>query len=45
MKLAIVDSRTFNNYEMLVDFIQKNYNIDDITHIVSGMAKSVDMLF
>ena len=44
MKLAIVGSRTFNNYEMLVEFIQKNYNIDDITHIVSGGAKGADSL-
>lgn len=32
MKLGIVGSITFNNYEMLVEFIQKNFNFDDITH-------------
>lgn len=44
MKLAIVGSRTFNDYNMLVDFIQDNYNIDEITHIVSGGARGADTL-
>lgn len=44
MKLAIVGSRTFNDYDMLVDFIKKNYDISEITHIVSGGAKGADAL-
>lgn len=44
MKLAIVGSRTFNDYNMLVEFIQDNYNIDEITHIVSGGARGTDAL-
>lgn len=42
MKLAIVGSRTFDDYNMLVDFIKDNYNIDEITHIVSGGARGAD---
>ena len=44
MKLAIVGSRTFNSYRMLKDFIEKNYDINSITHIVSGGAKGADSL-
>ena len=44
MKLAIVGSRTFNDYDMLVDFIKDNYNIDEITHIISGGARGADFL-
>lgn len=45
MKLAIVGSRTFNDYDMLVDFIKKNYDIGEITHIVSGGAKGAFRYF
>ena len=44
MKLAIVGSRTFNDYNLLVEFIEKNYDIDEITHIVSGGARGADSL-
>ena len=44
MKLAIVGSRTFNNYDLLLDFIQDNYDIEEITHIVSGGARGTDAL-
>ena len=44
MKLAIVGSRTFNDYDMLVDFIKDNYNIDEITHVISGGARGADFL-
>ena len=44
MKLAIVGSRTFNDYNMLIDFIQDNYDIDEITHIISGGARGADTL-
>lgn len=44
MKLAIVGSRTFNDYDMLIDFINDKYNIDEITHIVSGGARGADSL-
>lgn len=45
MKLAIVGSRTFNNYNMLIDFIEDNYNIDEITHIISGGARGAFRYF
>ena len=44
MKLAIVGSRSFNDYDMLVDFIEENYNVEDITHVISGGAKGADAL-
>jgi hypothetical protein len=44
MKLAIVGSRTFNDYKKLVKFIEENYNINEIDAIVSGGAKGADML-
>lgn len=45
MKLAIVGSRMFNDYNMLVNFIQENYDIDEITHIVSGGARGTFRYF
>ena len=42
--LAIVGSRTFNDYNMLCDFIEDNYDIEKITHIISGGAKGADSL-
>ena len=44
MKLAIVGSRTFNDYEKLVDFIDENYDFNEIDYIVSGGAKGADTL-
>lgn len=47
MKLAIVGSRTFNDYELLKNEINKlisEYNITEITEIVSGGAKGADSL-
>ena len=44
MKLAIVGSRTFNDYNLMVKFITENYNVDEITHIVSGGARGADSL-
>ncbi len=44
MKLAIVGSRTFDNYELLVQFIKDNYDLTAITHIISGGAKGADSL-
>jgi hypothetical protein len=44
MKLAIVGSRTFNDYKMLVSFIRDNYDVEKITHIVSGGARGADSL-
>jgi hypothetical protein len=44
MKLAVVGSRTFNNYDLLkkeIDEIRKQYNI---TEIVSGGANGADKL-
>ena len=44
MKLAIVGSRGFTSYELLVDEITKNYNINDIECIISGGARGADKL-
>ena len=44
MKLAIVGSRTFYGYNKMKSFISENYNIDDITCIISGGAKGADSL-
>lgn len=44
MKLAIIGSRTFEDYDLLCSSIRANYNIDDIEAIVSGAAKGADSL-
>lgn len=44
MRLAIVGTRTFTNYEFLRKKILKKYYISDITEIVSGGAEGVDTL-
>lgn len=44
LKLAIVGSRTFNDYGLLVKFIKENYDITDIDTIVSGGARGADSL-
>ncbi|MCQ2229734.1 MAG: DUF2493 domain-containing protein [Bacteroidales bacterium] len=46
MRIAIVGSRTFDDYQVLVDFVDslvKEYNYD-ITEIVSGGARGADRL-
>ena len=44
MKLAIVGSRTFNDYTTMCKVIKEHFNIDSITHIVSGGARGADTL-
>lgn len=44
MKIAIVGSRNFNNYELLKDTILNKFDIFDITEIVSGGATGADLL-
>lgn len=44
MKLAIVGSRTFNDYNLLVKFIEKHYNTSEIDTIISGAARGADIL-
>lgn len=44
MKLAIVGSRTFNDFERLKEFIRDNMTISKLTTIVSGGAKGADKL-
>ena len=41
MKLAVVGSRTFTNYQKLIDYLS-HYN--SITEVVSGGARGVDSL-
>ena len=44
MKLAIVGSRTFEDYGKMCSFIEENYDVSEITHIVSGGARGADRL-
>ena len=44
MKLAIVGSRGFNDYDLLCDTIEEHFDIKEITHIVSGGARGADAL-
>lgn len=44
IKLAIVGSRTFDDYDLLVDEIKSTYADFDIEAIVSGGAKGADSL-
>jgi hypothetical protein len=44
MKLAIVGSRDFSNYDLLVKSIEQNLDVSQITHIVSGGARGADTL-
>lgn len=43
MKLAIVGSRTFNDYDLFLDFAQKYFRYE-INTIISGGAKGADSL-
>lgn len=44
MKLAIVGSRTFNDYNLLETTIKEHVDVSQITHIVSGGARGADKL-
>ena len=44
IKLAIVGSRTFNDYGLLCKTILENYDLDRIGCIVSGGARGADSL-
>jgi len=44
MKVAIVGSRTFNDYLALKKFISDTIDINQIEYIVSGGAKGADFL-
>lgn len=44
MKLAIVGSRDFNDYEKMCDFIDSKFDLRDIDTIISGGAKGADSL-
>jgi len=44
MKLAIVGSRTFTDYELLEEIILANYDIGSIEQIISGGAGGADTL-
>jgi len=44
MRLAIVGSRRFNNYDSFEKTIFKNYKIENITEIISGGAEGADTL-
>lgn len=44
MKLAIVGSRDFTDYETMCSFIEKKFDLAEIDTIVSGGAKGADAL-
>ena len=44
MKLAIVGSRDFNDYDVICNFISAKFDLNEIDTIVSGGAKGVDAL-
>lgn len=44
MKLAIIGSRAFNDYDFLKNNILKNIKLEEIITIVSGGAKGADSL-
>ena len=44
MKLGIVGSRTFNDYDFMVETIEQNLDVNKITTIVSGGALGADSL-
>ena len=44
MKLAIVGSRDFNDYELMKEYIQSKFNLSELDAIVSGGAKVADSL-
>lgn len=44
MKLAIVGSRNFTDYDMMCDFIKSKFDFSKIDAIVSGGAKGADTL-
>lgn len=44
MKLLIVGSRSFVNYEQMKDQIYSLYSVDEIEMIISGGAKGADSL-
>lgn len=44
MKLAIVGSRNFTDYDMMCNFIKSKFDLSKIDAIVSGGAKGADTL-
>jgi len=44
MKIGIVGSRKFDDYETLKKFVLENVDIDEVEDVVSGGAKGADTL-
>lgn len=44
MKIAVVGSRSFNDFELLEKIILENFELKDIEYIVSGGAKGADTM-
>lgn len=44
MRLAIIGSRSFNNYDLFEKTIFKNYKIENIKEIISGGVEGTDSL-
>lgn len=44
MKIAVVGSRTFNNYDLLCSYLNTIHLKEPISHIISGGAKGADKM-
>jgi len=44
MKLAVVGSRDFNDYDLLKKYLDKIHSVEPITFIISGGARGADKL-
>jgi|SRR5690554_1895914 len=44
MKIAVVGGRDFTDYDLVKSSILDNYNLDDLSEVVSGGAKGADSL-
>ena len=44
MKLAIIGSRDFNDYDLLYNTVARHFNINNISLIISGGARGADKL-
>lgn len=44
MKIAIVGSRNFDNYNLMKDFVLERFDKDEIDLIISGGARGADRL-
>lgn len=44
MKVAIVGSRSFTDYQVMIDFVEYSIGLGNITEVISGGARGADSL-